>query len=83
MLKRYMHKREREHAMRDNNRIVRDFDWGLEFVDKNANAANPREFFKEYSKHSIANSDEFFCSPEIIDYKLTQDSGLKTQDLLT
>jgi len=83
MLKRYMHRREREHAMRDNNRIVRDFDWGLEFVDKNANGQNPREFFKEYSKNTIANSDEFFCSPEITDYTLTQDSGLRTQDSLT
>ena len=83
MLRRYMHKREREHAMRDNNRIVRDFDWGIEFVDKNANGQNPQEFFKEYSKKSIANSDDFFYSPEISDYNLTHDSRLTTHDRLT
>ena len=81
MLKRYMHKREREHAMRDNNRIVREFGWGMEFVDKAANGANPHEFFREYSRKTIADSDSFFCSPEISDYKLTQDSGLSTFDL--
>jgi len=76
-----MHKREREHAMRDNNRIVREFGWGMEFVDKAANGANPHEFFREYSRKTIADSDSFFCSPEISDYKLTQDSGLSTFDL--
>ncbi len=81
MLKRYMHKREREHAMRDNNRVVREFGWGTEFVSENANGANPHEFFREYSRRTIANSDDFFCSPEISDYSLTQDSRLKTQDL--
>lgn len=86
MLKRYMHKREREHAMRDNNRIVRDFDWGMEFVDENANGANPRDFFREYSRKTIADSDNFFCSPEISDYKLNENlltwtSGISTQSV--
>lgn len=76
-----MHKREREHAMRDNNRVVREFGWGMEFVGENANDANPHEFFREYSRKTIATSDDFFCSPEISDYSLTQNSGLKTQDL--
>jgi len=83
MLKRYMHKREREHAMRDNNRIVREFGWGMEFVSENANGANPHEFFREYSRKTIAESDKFFCSPEISDYKLTDNqltwtSGIRT-----
>ena len=74
MLKRYMHRREREHAMRDNNRIVRPFEWGMEFVTENANGANPREFFREYSKKTVAESDEFFFSPEISDYELNDKS---------
>lgn len=83
MLKRYMHNREREHAMRDNNRVVREFGWGTEFVSETANGTNPHEFFREYSKNTIANSDEFFCSPEISDYELTNNqltwtSGIKT-----
>lgn len=78
MLRRYMHKREREHAMRDNNRIVREFGWGIEFVGENANGANPHEFFREYSRKTIADSDEFFCSPEISDYELSSESRLQT-----
>ncbi len=69
MLRRYMHRREREHAMRDNNRVVRPFEWGMEFVTENANGENPREFFREYAKKTIADSENFFCSPEIKDYK--------------
>ncbi len=83
MLRRYMHKREREHAMRDDNRIVRPFEWGMEYVTENPNGANPREFFREYTKKTIADSEKFFCSPEINDYDLTGNdliwtSGIKT-----
>ncbi|HEY8560890.1 MAG TPA: hypothetical protein VIL74_11000 [Pyrinomonadaceae bacterium] len=83
MLKRYMHRREREHAMRDNNRVVREFGWGIEFVDQGARGADPHEFFREYSRKTIADSGNFFCSPEISDYKLTGDqltwtSGIET-----
>ena len=83
MLKRYMHKREREHAMRDNNRTVREFGWGIEFIDETARDREPHEFFREYSRKTIAASDEFFCSPEISDYRLTGNelawtSGIET-----
>ena len=83
MLRRYMHRREREHAMRDDNRIVRPFDWGMEYVTENPNGVNPREFFREYAKKTVANSEDFFCSPEISDYKLneyllTWTSGINT-----
>lgn len=87
MLKRYMHNREREHAMRDDNRIVREFEWGTEFITEfvtgDVNGDDPRKLFSAYSKNAIANSDDFFCSPEISDYKLdgvdlTWTSGIET-----
>ncbi len=81
MLKRYMHNREREHAMRDNNRVVREFGWGMEFVSETANGTDPHEFFREYSRRTIAASDEFFCSPEISDYELSSESRLKAASL--
>ena len=65
-----MHKRERYFAMLNANRVVRDFEWGTEFVKENANGDDPRRVFREYSKRMLANSDEFFFSPEIPDYKL-------------
>ena len=83
MLRRYMHRRERHHAMLDNNRIVRPFEWGTEFIDQNANGADPREFFRQYSKNMIAASDEFFCSPEIEDYDLSENSLTWTSGIET
>lgn len=87
MLKRYMHNRERYFAMLDDDRVVHPFDWGVEFIDPNANGIDPREFFKEYSARTLANSDAFFFSPEISDFRseisdqgqsLTWTSGIAT-----
>ena len=70
-----MHSRERHFAMLNANRVVREFGWGKEFVTPNANGGDPREFFREYSKNAVANSDEFFFAPEIADYKLETTAG--------
>jgi hypothetical protein len=87
MLKRWMHNRERYFAMRDDDRVVHPFDWGMEFVDTNANGSDPRKFFREYSARTLDNSDEFFFSSEISDLKfdisdhgqsLTWTSGVET-----
>ena len=86
MLKRFMHNRERHYAMLNDNRVVREFGWGTEFIQENTNGNDPRQIFRDYTKKVLQNSDEFFFSPEIKDYKLdkkTQDSGLRTQDLLS
>jgi len=81
-----MHKRERHFAMLSDNRVVREFSWGMEFIKENPNGENPREFFREHSKKVLANSDEFFFSPEIRDYRLngnqlTWTSGIKTPSI--
>lgn len=86
MLKRYMHNRERYFAMLDDNRIVQPFDWGTEFITDHANGHDPRKLFSEYSRNSVANSDEFFCSPDIADFaldgdRLTWTSGLETPSI--
>lgn len=65
-----MHNRERYFAMLNDNRIVREFEWGTEFVDKNPNGGDPRKVFRDYTKRVLANSDEFFFAPKIADYKL-------------
>ncbi len=85
MLKRYMHNREKHFAMLIDNRIVRPFDWGMEFVNENANGEDPRIFYRDYAKKVLANSDEFFFAPNvdnyelrITDYELTWTSGIKT-----
>jgi hypothetical protein len=83
MLKRYMHNRERYHAMLNDNRVVHPFDWGTEYIKEKVNGGDPRKLFSEYSKNVLANSDDFFISPEIDDYRLEGDrltwtSGIST-----
>ena len=70
MLKRYMHSRERSLAMRNDDRVVHPFEWGTEFITENANGRDPRKLFEEYAKNTVENSDDFFFSPEITDYRL-------------
>ena len=72
MLKRLMHNRERYYAMLNDNRVVREFGWGTEFIDADFKG-DPREFFRDYSKKTVANSHEFFSLPEKIDYEFTDD----------
>ncbi len=77
MLKRFMHNRERHYAMLNDNRVVREFGWGTEFVKENPNGANgndPRRIFRDYTKKVLANSDEFFFAPDIKDYELHSSS---------
>ncbi len=86
MLKRYMHGREKHFAMVIDNRIVRPFGWGMEFVNENANGEDPREFYRDYAKKVIANSDEFFFAPNVKDYELKGDdltwtSGIETNSV--
>ncbi len=83
MLKKYMHNRERHLAMLDDDRVVHPFDWGTEFIDPNANGDDPRAFFTKFSKSTVANSENFFFSPEIPEFKLndailTWTSGVTT-----
>lgn len=80
MFKRYMHNRERYFAMLNANRVVREFEWGTEFVTggggEKTNGADPREIFREYSKNVLANSDDFFHLPEIADFNLESNKHL-------
>ena len=64
-----MHNRERYFVTRDDDRVVHPFDWGTEFITENPNGGDPRKLFSEYSKKMVAQSDEFFFSPEISDFK--------------
>ncbi len=63
-----MHKRERYFAMLNDNRIVRPFEWGTEFVEAELNGSDPKEFFHAHAKSVIANSDQYFDVPEITDF---------------
>ena len=65
-----MHARERRHARRNDNRVVRPFEWGAEFITDHANGDDPRQVFAEHARRAVARSEEFYALPEITDYKL-------------
>lgn len=70
MLKRYMHKRERHLAMLNDDRVVRPFEWGLEFIGEDADADDPHRLFSEFSKRTVENSNEYFAIPDRLEYRL-------------
>jgi hypothetical protein len=57
-----MHRRERYFAMLNDNRVVRPFEWGSEFI--NANGSDPRKAFSKHSQQTVANSDQYFALPD-------------------
>lgn len=65
MLKRVIHKWERDLSRRDANRIERPFEWGTEFLDTShsadrENGTDPRHAFATFNEHAIAESPRFF-----------------------
>jgi dienelactone hydrolase len=68
-----MHRREIAHHERDNNRLVRPFEWGLEFVTDHVNGDNPRDVLRHYSHQAVTHSEEFYALPKNIEFQLNQD----------
>ena len=79
MLKRYMHKRERYFAMLGDNRVVRPFEWGTEFISEHHNGDDPHKLFADFSAKTLADSDAFFSAPRIEDYRVA-DAGPSDAD---
>lgn len=63
MLKRYMHGRERHFAMLNDNRVVRPFGWGTEYVIGETQPGSEAAELKRLSADWIERSDEFFALP--------------------
>lgn len=69
----YMHRRERWYHQRDNNRLVRPFEWGLEYVIEHVNGDDPHEVLRKHSSQTMNASEEFYALAPVADYKLTGD----------
>jgi len=65
-----MRAREIAHTQRDNNRLVRPFEWGVEFVRDHANGDDPRAIFSAHTEQVMARSEDFYALPEINDWEL-------------
>ena len=81
--KNYMYRRERWYHQRDNNRLVRPFDWGLDYILDHVNGDDPRELFRQHTERVMQSSDEFYALPEITDYRLAGDQLTWTSAIQT
>lgn len=68
-----MHARERRYHARDNNRIVRPFDWGLGFIKDHLNGDHPKDVLRLHTQEAMTNSEVFYGLPEINDFRLAGD----------
>ena len=64
-IRRYEHRR----WTTDDNRMVRPFEWGTEFLGARPED-DPRLFLAEYASEAIARSEDWFASAEVPDYQL-------------
>ena len=71
--KNYMHRRERWYHQRDNNRLVRPFDWGLSYLFDHVNGDDPRDLLRHHADRVMKASEDFYALTPITDYRLEGD----------
>jgi hypothetical protein len=81
--KKYMHGREHAAHALDNNRLVRPFDWGLNFISDHVNGDDPRAVLTRYTRDAVAQSEDFYALPEIHDFELNGDQLTWTSAIAT
>ncbi len=59
------HAWERRLASVDQNRIVRPFEWGLDWIGLDAAAPDPAAAMKRYSAGAMSATDEFYTAPRL------------------
>ena len=72
MLSRFFHWWERRLAASTTDRVVRPFEWGLEWAGTNGHGpdTDPEQVLAEWADLAVANSEEFFATPPTSDYTL-------------
>jgi len=71
---RYMERWERKLATRDTNRVVREFDWGLEWLDVTPNGSAEASL-EHFARAALTDSDDFFS------YRIPTDFGVSGEQL--
>jgi dienelactone hydrolase len=73
MLQAFFHAWERRLASITKDRVVRPFEWGLDWIPDNSPATDavPADVIDEYVSRVMADTDAFFTPPPTADYTLT------------
>ena len=77
MLKQFFHAWERRLASVSTDRVVRPFEWGLDWIPPNGAGpeAAPSEILGDWVSHVMSDTDAFFTPPPTDEYELTAPSG--------
>src|SRR3981081_2742921 len=68
-----MSAREIKPSESEDNRIVRPFAWGAEFIAEHVNGVDPQVLFSEHTERVMARSEDFYALPAVSDYRLAGD----------
>jgi hypothetical protein len=69
MVSRFFHAWERRLATIDTNRVVRPFEWGLEWLGLDANGRPPLDCVIDWAERALGESDRLFAAPPTDDYE--------------
>jgi hypothetical protein len=71
-IRRYEHRR----WTTDDNRMVREFDWGIEHIGGRPGIDDPRQYLAEYASEAIARSEDWYAPGDVSDYHLDSSNVL-------
>lgn len=73
MIRRFFHAWEQRLSAVDTNRVLRPFEWGLDWLDLESVRGEPLDLIKEWARQAVIGSDAFYDSPPTSDYILAGD----------
>jgi dienelactone hydrolase len=85
MIARFFHNWERRLAAADTDRVVRPFEWGLDWLRPGdpLEGAPPERLLSDWSAQALAESDRFFDAPATTDYAVIDGDGSAQGDSRT
>src|SRR5580765_4267886 len=77
MLQWLMHSWERRLVAVTTDRVVRPFEWGLDWIPSNGHRADaaPQDILADWVSHVMSDTDAFFATPPTTEYAFTPASG--------
>ena len=74
MIARFFHSWERRLHAATTDRVVRPFDWGIDWIEPNGHEPGtpPEKLLLDWAAHAVADSDRFFDAPDTCDYVFTE-----------
>src|SRR6478672_5325715 len=83
MIARFFHAWERRLAAVTKDRLVRPFEWGLDWIERNGHAPGtaPATILLDWASHALNDSQQFFEIPDTSDYAFKPGAGPGTGSL--